>query len=38
MALEASGVRTVIGVEPNTIKPPFWRINEIPSVTINWPK
>jgi hypothetical protein len=38
MALEASGVRTVIGVEPNTIRPPFCRISEIPRVTTSWPK
>ena len=33
-----SGVRTLCGVEPNTISPPFCRISEIPRVTINWPK
>ena len=29
-ARDASGVRTVCGVEPNTISPPFCRISEMP--------
>src|SRR5215471_16287819 len=37
-ASEDNGVRTATGVEPNTICPPFWRISEMPRVTMSWPK
>ena len=37
-ALEESGVRTERGVEPKTIRPPFWSTSERPRVTISWPK
>ena len=32
-----SGVRMPVGVEPNTISPPFCRISEMPSVVMIWP-
>ena len=38
-ARDDSGERAhAYGVEPNRIRPPFWRMSETPSVTINWPK
>lgn len=37
-AYEKSRDLTATGVEPNRICAPFWRISEMPSVTISWLK